>query len=68
MIYDYYEVPNEDEENVSLVIILMAMVISIVLLPLLIFKFIFNLKNDVLTLSAMTLTSKNTLILRRKND
>ena len=44
MIYDYYEVPNEDEENVSLVIILMAMIISIVLLPLLIFKFIFNLK------------------------
>lgn len=44
MIYDYYEVPNEDEENVSLVIILMALVISIVLLPLLIFKFIFNLK------------------------
>lgn len=44
MIYDYYEVPNEDEENVPLVIILMAMVISIVLLPLLIFKFIFNLK------------------------
>lgn len=37
MIYDYYEVPNEDEENVSLVI-------SIVSLPLIIFKFIFNLK------------------------
>lgn len=44
MIYDYYEVPNEDEENVSLVIILMAIVISIVSLPLIIFKFIFNLK------------------------
>lgn len=58
MIYDYYEVSNEEEENVSLVIMLMAIVISIVLLPLLIFKFIFNLKNDVLTLSAMTLTSK----------
>lgn len=44
MIYDYYEVSNEEEENLSLGIILMAMVISIVLLPLLIFKFIFNLK------------------------
>lgn len=44
MIYDYYEVPNEGEENVSLVIILIAMIISIVLLPLIISKFIFNLK------------------------
>lgn len=29
MIYDYYEVSNEEEENVSLVIMLMAIVISI---------------------------------------